>query len=65
MEILQITIEVSENEVDTIIVKKGDRPEHLAAQFCLKHGLSDEIFHLLTEQFTNKIMAIATINQGD
>lgn len=59
MELLQITIELSETEVDTIVIRQGDRPEQLAAQFCLKHGLTDDIFHLLCQQFQQKMASIA------
>ena len=55
MEILQITIEVSEGHVQTIIVHDNDDPEVLASQFCEVHRLNDNIRQILISQFREKI----------
>lgn len=47
MEILQITIEVSEGQVETIIVREDDDPHIIAREFCIKHNLNEHVYELL------------------
>jgi hypothetical protein len=58
VEILQITIEVSEGQVETIIVHDDDDPQIVAREFCIKHNLNDYVFGLLFQQFREKILAV-------
>ncbi|TNV79180.1 hypothetical protein FGO68_gene1688 [Halteria grandinella] len=58
MEILQITIEVSEGQVETIIVREDDDPHIIAREFCIKHNLNEHVYELLYQQFSDKISTV-------
>jgi hypothetical protein len=54
-EILTISVEISEAQTADILIREGDDPLVLAADFARLHGISNELRELLAEQVQEKL----------
>jgi len=48
-ELLTITVEIGNGETAPILIREGDNPYELAAEFCYNYGVGDELLDLLAE----------------
>jgi hypothetical protein len=53
-EILKISIDLGNGQVEDVIIRDHDSPSNLAKQFCLRHSLNQKMFEILSEQFRVK-----------
>eukprot|EP00927_Polykrikos_kofoidii_P026885 TRINITY_DN23865_c0_g2_i1.p1 TRINITY_DN23865_c0_g2~~TRINITY_DN23865_c0_g2_i1.p1 ORF type:complete len:786 (-),score=111.01 TRINITY_DN23865_c0_g2_i1:277-2634(-) len=56
--VLKVTVEVSSDASDTIHVREGDSPQKLAEQFCLRHGLQDNLIGPLTAHIRENLRKV-------
>ncbi|CDW86863.1 UNKNOWN [Stylonychia lemnae] len=54
MEILKISLDLGDGQVEDIIIHDDDSPTDLAHNFCLRHNLNHEMFEILQNQFRAK-----------
>jgi len=63
--ILKVTVEVSTDTSDTILVREGDVPQTLAEQFCARHGLQANLVDPLTAHIRENLKRVATDGAPD
>lgn len=56
--ILKVTVEVSEEESDTILVREGDDADNLAKLFCERHGLQQSLSDPLANHIYENLLKV-------
>jgi hypothetical protein len=53
--LLFVDIDIGDDEKDRITIFKGEKPEDLAKEFCMKHGFDESTEAMLIKQLHEKI----------